>query len=422
MGNDVHTHLKDQIGKPFGAELEKQRLDLRGKSVAEIVSILTSPPIGREDGIDDPLSHASPVATPSPPVVPEPSRFTNAPPIMPRIADEPPMAPGIGGPNHDLQPLKSRPFEGEIAVEDLAHRLSHGPGLPKPPIQTRQRPVVARFGRLSIVVILAATVAIGVTLMMFPNEVRKRSGDISGMVTPLFEGSSRKRTPTKLPRLVVKGQKGFVNEPLLLGVSLNDASGGETVILAGLAIGTSLSAGTLLGLTSWQMLARDIGNAFVYAPKDFVGIMDAAIDLRSPGDWLMDSQTVRLEWIQKNEERLAPQLDLSKQPPTIHTLDPEEIATFFKHFLDNGDIAAARLLLRQAASTGNAQAALELGMTFDPILLAKWGAVGFAPDVAEAREWYKRAVKLGSTEASRHLEQLTGVERGPIPRADEVIE
>jgi hypothetical protein len=174
---------------------------------------------------------------------------------------------------------------------------------------------------LSFVVILAAIVAIGVTLMTFPNEVRKRSSDISGMVTPLFEGSSPARTPTKRPRLVVKGQKGFVNEPLPLGVSLNDASGGERVILAGLAIGTSLSAGTLLGLTSWQMLAQDVGNAFVYAPKDFVGIMDAAIDLRSPGDWLMDSQTVRLEWIQKNEERLAPQLDLSTQPPTFHTLE-----------------------------------------------------------------------------------------------------
>ena len=54
------------------------------------------------------------------------------------------------------------------------------------------------------------------------------------------------------------------------------------------------------------MLARDVGDAFVYAPKDFVGIMVAAIDLLSPGDWPMDSQTVRLEWIRKNEGRWAP--------------------------------------------------------------------------------------------------------------------
>jgi hypothetical protein len=47
----------------------------------------------------------------------------------------------------------------------------------------------------------------------------------------------------------------------------------------------------------WQVLARDVGNAFVSPPKDFVGVMVAAIDLRSPSDWLLDSQTVRLEWI-----------------------------------------------------------------------------------------------------------------------------
>jgi hypothetical protein len=89
---------------------------------------------------------------------------------------------------------------------------------------------------------------------------------------------------------------GFVNEPLPLGVSINDPSGSERLFLAGLAIGTSLSTGKPLGFTSWQMLAGDVGNAFVYAPKDFVGVMVAVIDLRSPSDWLIDSQTVRLEW------------------------------------------------------------------------------------------------------------------------------
>jgi hypothetical protein len=291
MDNHVHSDPKEQTGKPFVAEPEKQRLDLLGKSVAEITSILTSPPTACEDGIDDPLSHASPL----PSAVSEPSRFTNAPPTL--IANAPAMAPGMGDPNLDLQPLKSRPFEGEGAVEDLAHRPLPHPDLPERPIQTGQRSAVARLGRWSFVVILAAIVAIGVlTLMTFPNEVRERLGDISGMVTPLFEDSSRARASTKSPRLVVKGIEGFVNEPLPLGVSISDASGGERVILAGFAIGTSVSAGTPLGLTSWQMLARDVGNAFVYAPKDFVGTMVAAIDLRSPSDWLLDSQIVRLEW------------------------------------------------------------------------------------------------------------------------------
>jgi hypothetical protein len=273
MANDVRTDPKDQIGKPLGTELERCGLDLRDKSVAEIVSLLTSPPIAREHGIDDPPTDTYPVACPLPQVVLEPSSLTNAPSMIPRIANAPPMAPGVGNNNLDLQPPKSPP---------------------------------AQFVRLSFAVFLVAIVGIGVILMTFPSEVRKWSGDITRMVTPLFEGSSRARISTKLPRLVVKGIKGIVNEPVPLGVSLTDVPGGEKIILAGLPIGTSLSSGAPLGLTGWQMMARDVAHTLVYPPEDYVGSMVAAIDLLSPGDWLLDSKTVRLEWIQKNKERPVP--------------------------------------------------------------------------------------------------------------------
>jgi hypothetical protein len=272
MDNDVHSLPAGQIDKALGAEVEKQRLDLRGKTVAEIASILTSPPIGPDYGIDEPLAHAPPVAPSLSPVAPDPSRLANA--LIPQIANAPPMAPG------------------EVAAGEAARRFLHDPGH-----------VATRFARSSLFVVLAAIiaigaiVAIGVTLMTSSSEVRKRSGEISGIATRLFEGSSRTTMPTKLPRLVVKGQKGLINEPLPLGVSINDASGGDRVVLAGFGIGTSLSTGTPLGFTGWQMLARDASNALVYPPKDFVGVMVAAVDLRSPGDWLIESQTVRLEWI-----------------------------------------------------------------------------------------------------------------------------
>ena len=349
MDNDVHSLPADQIGKALGAEVEKQRFDIRGKTVAEIASILTSPPIGRDYGIDEPLAHAPPVAPASSPVAPDSSNLANAAPVapaargiagpkqyldlrdksvaeivsiltsppvgredgvgeplahappvapasspvassldsalpmIPQIANAPPMAPGSAGPNLDL---KSRAAEGKIAFQDLrASRPLHDQGA-----------LVARFGRLSFVAILAAIIAIGVTLITFSNQVREHLGDIFGMVVPRFEDPSQARTPTKMPRLVIKAQKGFVNEPLPLGISINDASGQETVVLAGLAIGTTLSTGTPLGFTSWEMLAREVGNAFVYAPKDFVGVMVAATDLRSPSNWLIDSQIVRLEW------------------------------------------------------------------------------------------------------------------------------
>ena len=75
-------------------------------------------------------------------------------------------------------------------------------------------------------------------------------------------------------------------------------------------------------------------------------------------------------------------------------------------FLKNGDFAAARILLRRAAESGSADAALMLGKTFDPIYLNELGAMGIQPDIAQARHWYQRAVELGSDAAAQRLANL----------------
>jgi hypothetical protein len=89
--------------------------------------------------------------------------------------------------------------------------------------------------------------------------------------------------------------------------------------------------------------------------------------------------------------------------------DTDEIAIMLKRgkdLLDNGDLAAARLLLRRAAEAGSAEGALMLGTTFDPIVLQRLGAIGARPDLAKARQWYQRAVELGSSAASQQLAGL----------------
>ena len=216
---------------------------------------------------------------------------------------------------------------------------------------------------------------------------------------------------------MVESQRAFANEPLPLGVALNGASGGEMLILVGLAAGTKLSAGTPRGSTGWQVSARELGRTFAYAPKDFVGVMDAAIDLRSANDRLMDSQVVRLEWIWKKPDMaaaLAPRRDLLCRPRRRQSLDPEEIAILIKRgqdFLKTGDIpsappgVAARGQCRQRAGGAGAR------RNFDGMLLAELGVLGFASDAPQARVWYQRALELGSSEAARRLDRLADVER-----------
>jgi hypothetical protein len=104
-----------------------------------------------------------------------------------------------------------------------------------------------------------------------------------------------------------------------------------------------------------------------------------------------------------------PSNDAAAAPPASLSLESDEIAMLLKRGKDafsTGDLAAARLLLRRAAEAGSAEAALALGATFDPLIIRRLGAIGAAPDAAQARQWYQKAVALGSTTASQPLAQL----------------
>jgi TPR repeat protein len=88
---------------------------------------------------------------------------------------------------------------------------------------------------------------------------------------------------------------------------------------------------------------------------------------------------------------------------------PEELAALLKRgqqLAASGDIAAARLTLRPAAEARNAQAALALGATYDPVVLHSLGIFGVTPDKAMARSWYEKAKEYGSAEAPRRLDML----------------
>src|SRR5438034_603706 len=105
----------------------------------------------------------------------------------------------------------------------------------------------------------------------------------------------------------------------------------------------------------------------------------------------------------------APVPELMIPGDAIHHLDPNEIAASLRRgddLIASGDLAAARLVLRRAANAGDAQAAMTLAGTYDPVILEKLGVHGFVPDVAMARVWYEKAKKFGSAEAPQRLELL----------------
>ena len=105
----------------------------------------------------------------------------------------------------------------------------------------------------------------------------------------------------------------------------------------------------------------------------------------------------------------TPSAQASPSSPAVRALDAEQIKLLMKRgeqFIAAGDVVTARTAFQRAAEAGDAKAAVALGATYDPTVLAKLGVVGISADVAKARSWYEKAEKLGSPDARRRLEVL----------------
>jgi hypothetical protein len=118
--------------------------------------------------------------------------------------------------------------------------------------------------------------------------------------------------------------------------------------------------------------------------------------------------TARLPGMSKAEDA-ATAPPVNAPIPSTTKLDAGTIALFVKRgeqFIEAGDFASARVLLRRAAEAGDREAALALAATYDPAALRRLGVKGLAPDPEQARYWYEKAESLGSTEAPKLLKQL----------------
>jgi hypothetical protein len=74
-----------------------------------------------------------------------------------------------------------------------------------------------------------------------------------------------------------------------------------------------------------------------------------------------------------------------------------------------GDILSARIVLRRAYQQGDAEAALELGGTYDPLILKRLKVTvrSYFADPVEAHDWYVKAAELGSVDAIYRIKALS---------------
>jgi len=95
----------------------------------------------------------------------------------------------------------------------------------------------------------------------------------------------------------------------------------------------------------------------------------------------------------------------------VRHLSAGEVATLRARgdtLLSMGDVTSSRLFYERAFIAGDAQAAIRLGATYDPVFLSRARVQGARSDMTIALEWYRRARDLGAVEAESLLRSIQG--------------
>ncbi|MBV8766107.1 MAG: hypothetical protein JOZ66_14445 [Hyphomicrobiales bacterium] len=228
------------------------------------------------------------------------------------------------------------------------------------------------------------------------------------LAQPIRNSAVESTSPPIAQLIVAQKEFGAAGAALPLPVSLNGAPAGATVVIQGLAAGSTLTVGRSSEVGSWQLTAGELHDALLRPPQGFAGAMELGLELHLPDGSVADRKVLHLEWTAS----VGPKA--TKPAFVVRQLDPDEITALLKRgerFIAGGDLASARLVLQRAAEAGDAQAALSLAGTFDPIVLNRLGLRGQKADIERARIWYQRAQELGSAAAPSRLQFLAGYDQ-----------
>jgi hypothetical protein len=277
------------------------------------------------------------------------------------------------------------------------------------PTDTHRRSVPTWIFRYALMIGGAAAVAYAIAVMPSTQGLRgafPHDGGNNGAATIAFE---TKTEPERSSRLVAEDQRAIANEPMPLEVSVDNVVQNASLRLAGLAAGSHLTAGSQVSDSSWQLPLDHLKNVYLYAPTDFVGVMNSALDLLGPDKRLIDRREVRFEWLVKKESPREPNSSIrTANPAPVQSLNGDLASTLMRRgqdFLGTGDIAAARILFGRLADAGIADGAFAMAQTYDPRYLSLHKVIGVVGDEPKAHAFYQQAAQLGSVEAAHMIEQ-----------------
>ncbi len=111
----------------------------------------------------------------------------------------------------------------------------------------------------------------------------------------------------------------------------------------------------------------------------------------------------------QRQATLAPQIAVAAPSPFTQRLstnraaprpEVEDLIREGNKRMREGDIVEARQFYQRAVAFGDAEAALAMGRSFDPIYFARIEKKNADPDAAKAFDWYKRAMDAGASQTA----------------------
>jgi hypothetical protein len=279
-------------------------------------------------------------------------------------------------------------FGADPAVEDLRRRRSLTPEIvPEPKFLKGDRPRALIALCVSGVTAIAALIALVVVSLPVMHQ-RPGNNNIHTALLPNQADVQRDQSPTATTQPSLNERRTQANEPPPNGDNIHNALLPNQ---ADVQRDQSPTATTQPSLNERRTQANEPPpNGGSEERQGVATVMAGPVaDASMPGT--ASSPTVsqlKTTTAQPNNEEIFALIKLSQD------------------FVRNRDFSSARLLLRRAAEAGSADAALSLGKTFDPLVIQQLHVIGVQPDPAKAREWYERAVQLGSDAASQHLAKL----------------
>ena len=204
---------------------------------------------------------------------------------------------------HDSYNVLSDPFrrglyDAQLRKEDENLSSELNARAKAEPVRSGHHSFSRKVAQLTLIgtIVFGATL-VTVTYLGAPKSAssRKRAPEpIAFQVSP----ATAAEMPTAMARLFVAGGQAPTNFAVQLVIAIQGSVAPDASIMVhGLPVGASLSAGQSTGPGDWRVPVSDLFNISIIPPQDYTGTLDLSVELRSANDLVVDRHSLRVWWV-----------------------------------------------------------------------------------------------------------------------------